>query len=34
MSFALVANVKQCHILSTAAHSPSWRGGCSDCIQL
>jgi len=23
---ALVANAKRCHILSTAAHSPSWRG--------
>ena len=28
---ALVANAKGCHILSTAAHSPSWRGGCSSC---
>jgi len=23
---AFVANAKQCHILSTSAHSPSWRG--------
>jgi len=28
---SLLANAKRCHILSTAAHSPSWRagGGCS-----
>jgi len=33
-TFALVANAKRCHILSTAAHRPSWRVGCSDCTQL
>ena len=26
LTCALVANVKRCHILSTAAHSQSWRG--------
>ena len=31
---AVVSNAKRCHILSTAAHRPSWRVGCSDCTQL
>ena len=33
-TFALVTNAKRCHILSTAAHRPSWRVGCSDYTQL
>ena len=31
---AIVSNAKLCHILSTAAHRPSWRVGCSNCTQL
>ena len=33
-SMCFCAYGKRCHILSTAAHGPSWRGGCSDCTHL